>query len=52
MPPTKQEISLLINPLVPESVQHNNRVRPSFTSPHLTSPTKTKKASTNQKIIK
>ena len=27
MPPTKQEISLLINPLVPESVQHNNRVR-------------------------
>lgn len=36
MPPTKQEISLLINPLVPESVQHNNRVRPSFTSPHFT----------------
>ncbi|KAE8134614.1 hypothetical protein BDV38DRAFT_158522 [Aspergillus pseudotamarii] len=26
MPPTKQEISLLINPLVPENVQHNNRV--------------------------
>jgi hypothetical protein len=26
MPPTKQEISLLINPLVPEAVQHNNRV--------------------------
>ncbi|EYE91475.1 EMC6 family protein [Aspergillus ruber CBS 135680] len=26
MPPTKQEISLLINPLVPESVQHNNRI--------------------------
>ncbi|PLB36220.1 EMC6 family protein [Aspergillus candidus] len=25
MPPTKQELSLLINPLVPESVQHNNR---------------------------
>jgi hypothetical protein len=34
MPATKQELSLLINPLVPESVQHNNRVRlplpPSF----------------------
>ncbi|KAL4785312.1 hypothetical protein BJX76DRAFT_356189 [Aspergillus varians] len=26
MPPTNQEISLLINPLVPESVQHNTRV--------------------------
>ncbi|KAF7591935.1 hypothetical protein BBP40_000843, partial [Aspergillus hancockii] len=26
MPPTKQEISLLINPLVPEAVQHNNRI--------------------------
>jgi len=26
MPATKQELSLLINPLVPESVQHNNRV--------------------------
>ncbi|KAA8643502.1 hypothetical protein EYZ11_006597 [Aspergillus tanneri] len=26
MAPTKQELSLLINPLVPESVQHNNRV--------------------------
>ncbi|KAI9931632.1 hypothetical protein ASPWEDRAFT_37521 [Aspergillus wentii DTO 134E9] len=26
MPPTKQELSLLIKPLVPESVQHNNRV--------------------------
>ncbi|KAL2815849.1 hypothetical protein BDW59DRAFT_12622 [Aspergillus cavernicola] len=26
MPPTTQELSLLINPLVPESVQHNNRV--------------------------
>ncbi|KAE8148517.1 hypothetical protein BDV25DRAFT_168380 [Aspergillus avenaceus] len=26
MPATKQEISLLINPLVPESVQHNNRI--------------------------
>ncbi|KAL4961667.1 EMC6 family protein [Aspergillus stella-maris] len=26
MPPTNQELSLLINPLVPESVQHNNRV--------------------------
>ncbi|RAL09684.1 EMC6 family protein, partial [Aspergillus homomorphus CBS 101889] len=25
MPPTKQELSLLINPLVPESLQHNNR---------------------------
>ena len=30
MPPTKQELSLLINPLVPESVQHNNRVCLSF----------------------
>ncbi|PLB45073.1 hypothetical protein P170DRAFT_440209 [Aspergillus steynii IBT 23096] len=29
MAPTKQELSLLINPLVPESVQHNNRVRAS-----------------------
>lgn len=27
MAPTKQELSLLINPLVPEAVQHNNRVR-------------------------
>ncbi|KAH8700590.1 hypothetical protein BGW36DRAFT_425406 [Talaromyces proteolyticus] len=26
MPPTQQELSLLIHPLVPESVQHNNRV--------------------------
>ncbi|PYI25905.1 hypothetical protein BP00DRAFT_408500 [Aspergillus indologenus CBS 114.80] len=26
MPPTKQELSLLINPLVPESLAHNNRV--------------------------
>ncbi|KAN0077833.1 hypothetical protein V8E54_006137 [Elaphomyces granulatus] len=26
MPTTKQELSLLVNPLVPESVQHNNRV--------------------------
>ncbi|EAW08234.1 EMC6 family protein [Aspergillus clavatus NRRL 1] len=26
MPPSTQELSLLINPLVPESVQHNNRV--------------------------
>ncbi|KAL2868800.1 EMC6 family protein [Aspergillus lucknowensis] len=26
MPPTAQELSLLINPLVPESVQHNNRI--------------------------
>ncbi|KAL4884511.1 hypothetical protein BJY04DRAFT_9300 [Aspergillus karnatakaensis] len=26
MPPTPQELSLLINPLVPESVQHNTRV--------------------------
>ncbi|KAJ6144220.1 hypothetical protein N7470_008115 [Penicillium chermesinum] len=25
MAPTKQELSLLINPLVPEAVQHNNR---------------------------
>ncbi|KAL4928513.1 EMC6 family protein [Aspergillus undulatus] len=31
MPPTNQELSLLVNPLVPESVQHNNRVR---SSPH------------------
>lgn len=27
MPPTRQELSLLIHPLVPESVQHNRRVR-------------------------
>jgi len=33
MPPTKQELSLLINPLVPESVQHNNRVRTPSPSP-------------------
>ncbi|KAL1987978.1 hypothetical protein VTN96DRAFT_1502 [Rasamsonia emersonii] len=26
MPPTKQELSLLVHPLVPEAVQHNNRV--------------------------
>lgn len=26
MPPTKQELSLLINPIVPESIQHNYRV--------------------------
>ena len=26
MAPTKQELSLLINPLVPEAVQHNTRV--------------------------
>ncbi|EZF30274.1 hypothetical protein H109_01673 [Trichophyton interdigitale MR816] len=26
MPPTSQELSLLINPLVPESVTHNNRI--------------------------
>ncbi|KAJ6080374.1 hypothetical protein N7467_010127 [Penicillium canescens] len=26
MAPTKQELSLLIHPLVPESVQHNNRI--------------------------
>ncbi|PTU23332.1 hypothetical protein P175DRAFT_0499875 [Aspergillus ochraceoroseus IBT 24754] len=32
MPPTKQELSLLINPLVPESVQHNNRVLSSLHS--------------------
>ncbi|KAK2809427.1 hypothetical protein FQN50_003886 [Emmonsiellopsis sp. PD_5] len=25
MPPTSQELSLLINPLVPDSVMHNNR---------------------------
>lgn len=33
MAATKQELSLLINPIVPEAVQHNNRVRPSQ-SPH------------------
>ncbi|KAJ5224295.1 uncharacterized protein N7469_007798 [Penicillium citrinum] len=32
MAPTKQELSLLINPLVPESVQHNNRVLSSLHS--------------------
>ncbi|PYH96396.1 hypothetical protein BO71DRAFT_417862 [Aspergillus ellipticus CBS 707.79] len=32
MPLTKQEISLLINPLVPESVQHNNRTLSSLHS--------------------
>ncbi|RAL00488.1 EMC6 family protein [Aspergillus ibericus CBS 121593] len=32
MPPTKQELSLLINPLVPESVQHNNRTLTSLHS--------------------
>lgn len=32
MAPTKQELSLLINPLVPESVQHNTRVRSKRTS--------------------
>ncbi|KAM5441913.1 hypothetical protein MferCBS31731_003175 [Microsporum ferrugineum] len=26
MPPTNQELSLLINPLVPDSVTHNNRI--------------------------
>lgn len=30
MTATKQELSLLINPIVPEAVQHNNRVRPPF----------------------
>ncbi|PYH50080.1 EMC6 family protein [Aspergillus saccharolyticus JOP 1030-1] len=32
MPPTKQELSLLINPLVPESLQHNNRTLTSLHS--------------------
>ncbi|KAJ5278749.1 hypothetical protein N7478_004121 [Penicillium angulare] len=32
MAPTKQELSLLINPLVPEAVQHNNRVLSSLHS--------------------
>ncbi|KAF9889886.1 hypothetical protein FE257_006758 [Aspergillus nanangensis] len=32
MAPTKQEISLLINPLVPEAVQHNNRILSSLHS--------------------
>lgn len=32
MTATKQELSLLINPIVPEAVQHNNRVR--RTLPH------------------
>ncbi|RAK72063.1 EMC6 family protein [Aspergillus fijiensis CBS 313.89] len=32
MPPTKQELSLLINPLVPESLAHNNRVLTSLHS--------------------
>ncbi|KAJ5084835.1 hypothetical protein NUU61_009414 [Penicillium alfredii] len=32
MAPTKQELSLLIQPLVPESVQHNNRVLSSLHS--------------------
>ncbi|PWY85304.1 hypothetical protein BO83DRAFT_422253 [Aspergillus eucalypticola CBS 122712] len=32
MPPTKQELSLLINPLVPESLQHNNRTLSSLHS--------------------
>ena len=30
MPLTTQELSLILNPLVPESVQHNNRVSPFF----------------------
>lgn len=33
MPPTQQELSLLIHPLVPESVQHNNRVSPPSRKP-------------------
>lgn len=38
MPPTPQEVSLLLHPLVPESLQHNTRVcRPS--SPHSSHPT-------------
>ncbi|KAJ5678414.1 Transmembrane protein 93 [Penicillium maclennaniae] len=32
MAPTKQELSLLIHPLVPEAVQHNNRVLSSLHS--------------------
>ncbi|RAH45781.1 EMC6 family protein [Aspergillus brunneoviolaceus CBS 621.78] len=32
MPPTKQELSLLINPLVSESLAHNNRVLTSLHS--------------------
>ncbi|KAJ5477540.1 hypothetical protein N7539_007684 [Penicillium diatomitis] len=32
MAPTKAELSLLINPLVPEAVQHNNRVLSSLHS--------------------
>lgn len=36
MPPTSQELSLLINPLVPESVTHNNRVAPSIYLPSIT----------------
>ncbi|CDM26398.1 hypothetical protein DTO013E5_4858 [Penicillium roqueforti] len=32
MAPTKQELSLLITPLVPEAVQHNNRVLSSLHS--------------------
>ncbi|KAJ5654606.1 Transmembrane protein 93 [Penicillium lividum] len=32
MAPTKQELSLIINPLVPEAVQHNNRVLSSLHS--------------------
>ncbi|KAJ5636778.1 Transmembrane protein 93 [Penicillium longicatenatum] len=32
MAPTKQELSLIINPLVPEAVQHNNRVLSSIHS--------------------
>lgn len=39
MPLTTQELSLLLNPLVPESVQHNNRVRP----PLYTLPSRPKK---------
>ncbi|KAJ9214231.1 hypothetical protein DTO166G4_4076 [Paecilomyces variotii] len=32
MPPTKQELSLLINPIVPESIQHNYRILSSLHS--------------------
>ena len=28
MPPTAQDLSLLIHPLVPDSIAHNNKVRP------------------------
>jgi len=32
MTATKQELSLLINPIVPEAVQHNNRILSSLHS--------------------